>query len=377
MVVRRASSMSKHASEGLWIAALAAVLLLVGFKRERFARAAYARKARNGGLAPQDGYEADRDGYEVDRGRLAERPSEIPARGWKDILLRVYQNIGNDHVVALAAGVTFYSILALFPAIAALVALYGFFADPNTISAHLDGLSGILPEGALHIIGDEMKRIAAQGNNTLGVTFIVGLATALWSANAGIKSLFEALNLVNKEPEKRGFIKLNAVSLAFTLAAIVFVLLALGALVVLPIVLNYLGIAAAAELAMKILRWPALLILVMFGLALVYRYGPSRARPKWRWLTWGSAFAAIGWLAVSILFSWYAANFGSYNKTYGSLGAVIGFMIWIWLSIIVVLLGAELNAEIEHQSARDTTTGTPKPMGYRGAEMADTVGATT
>jgi membrane protein len=371
MVVRRASSMSKLASEGLWVAALAAVLLLVGFKRERFAGAAYARKARSGDLpGPQDGYEAD-------RGRLAERPSEIPARGWKDILLRVYQNIGNDHVVALAAGVTFYSILALFPAIAALVALYGLFADPNTISAHLDSLSGILPEGALHVVGDEMKRIAAQGNNTLGVTFIVGLATALWSANAGIKSLFEALNLVNKEPEKRGFIKLNAVSLAFTLAAIVFVLLALGALVVLPIVLNYLGIAAAAELAMKILRWPALLILVMFGLALVYRYGPSRARPKWRWLTWGSAFAAIGWLAVSILFSWYAANFGSYNKTYGSLGAVIGFMIWIWLSIIVVLLGAELNAEIEHQSARDTTTGTPKPIGYRGAEMADTVGATT
>jgi membrane protein len=177
-----------------------------------------------------------------------------------------------------------------------------------------------------------MNRIASQPGNTLGVTFIIGLATALWSANAGVKSIFDTLNIVNKEPEKRGLIELNAISLAFTLAAIVLVLLALGAMVVLPIMLDYLGIATAAELATKMLRWPALFIVVMFGLALLYRYGPSRAKPKWRWITRGSAFAALGWLAVSILFSWYAANFGSYNKTYGSVGAVIGFMIWIWLS---------------------------------------------
>jgi membrane protein len=366
--VRSASGISNHSAEALWVTALTAGLLFVGFKPQRFSEASYARASRTGHRrVPQDGYDSD-------RGRLAEKPSDIPPRGWKDILWRVYQNFGSDRVLALAAGVAFYSILALFPAIASLVALYGLFADPNTIAAHLNSLSGILPEGALHVLGDQMKRIAAQGNNTLGVTFIVGLATALWSANAGIKSLFDALNLVNKEPEKRGFIGLNAISLTFTLAAIVFVLVALGAMVVLPIALNYLGVAAEAELAVKILRWPALLIVVMVGLALVYRYGPSRAKPKWRWITWGSAFAAIGWLAVSILFSWYAANFGSYNKTYGSLGAVIGFMIWIWLSIIVILLGAELNAEMEHQSERDTTTGAPKPMGSRGARMADTVG---
>ena len=318
-----------------------------------------------------------RHGYDSGRGRLAESPSEIPAPGWKDIVWRIYQTIGSDRIVALSAGVTFYSILALFPAVAALVALYGLFADPSTIATHLDQLSGIVPEGALQVLGEEMKRIAAQGNTALGMTFIVGLATALWSANAGIKSLFDALNLVNKEPEKRSFITLNAISLSFTLAVIVFVLLALGAMVVLPIVLNYFGIAAAAELAAKVLRWPALFVIVMFGLGLVYRYGPSRSKPKWRWITWGSAFAASGWLAVSVLFSWYAANFGSYNKTYGSLGAVIGFMIWIWLSIIVILLGAKLNAEMEHQSARDTTTGAAKPMGSRGARMADTVGAPT
>jgi membrane protein len=369
MVARNVSNVSTRSAEALWITALTAVLVFVGFKPKRFSGAAYAHDSRSG-RPPQNASDPG-------RGRLAKKPSDIPAPGWKDIIWRVYQNIGSDRVIALAAGVTFYSILALFPAVAALVALYGLFADPNTIAAHLDGLSGIFPEGGLSVLGEEMKRIAAQGGNTLGMTFIVGLATALWSANAGMKSLIDTLNLVNKEPEERGFIKLNAISLTFTLAAIVFVLLAVGAMVLLPIVLNYLGIAAAAELAAKILRWPAMLIAVMFGLALAYRYGPSRAKPRWRWITWGSAFAAIGWLAVSILFSWYAVNFGSYNKTYGSLGAVIGFMIWIWLSVIVILLGAELNAEMEHQSARDTTTGAAKPMGSRDAKMADTVGART
>jgi membrane protein len=363
--------MSKDSEEALWVTALTAALIFVGFKPHRFAGAVDARASRS------DHPRVPQHGHDPSRGRLAEKPSDIPVLGWKDILWRVYQNIGNDRVVALAAGVTFYSILALFPALAALVAVYGLFADPNAIAAQFDSLSGMLPEGAAHVLGDEMKRIAAQGNNTLGVTFIVGLATALWSANAGIKSVFDALNLVNKEPEERGFTRLNAISLTFTLATIVFVLSALGAMVVLPIVLNYLGIAAVAELATKILRWPALLLVVMIGLAFLYRYGPSRAKPKWRWVTWGSVFAAIAWLAVSMLFSWYAANFGSYNKTYGSLGAVIGFMIWTWLSVIVILLGAELNAEIEHQSARDTTTGAAKPIGSRGARMADTVGAPT
>jgi len=305
---------------------------------------------------------------------LASTPSEIPARGWKDILLRVYENIGKDRVIAIAAGVTFYSILALFPAIAALVALYGLFADPATIAKDVNALSGVLPGGALQVIGDEINRVAAQGNNQLGLTFILGVAVALWSANAGIKSVFDALNLVYNEPEKRGLIKLNVVSLTFTAAAITFVLLALGAMVVLPLVLKYLGIAATTETVVKWLRWPALLMVVAFGLAVLYRFGPSRAKPQWRWVTWGSTFAAVTWLVASLLFTWYAANFGSYNKTYGSLGAIIGLMVWIWISVIVVLLGAELDAEMEHQTIRDTTTGGGKPLGRRGAHMADTVG---
>ena len=299
----------------------------------------------------------------------------MPVRGWKDILLRIWKNIGKDRVVVVAAGVTFYSILALFPAIAALVALYGLFADPAAITSHLDSIAGVVPGGAIEVMRDQITRVASQGRTTLGVTFIVSLLMSLWSANAGIKSLFDALNLVYNESEKRSFVKLNLVSLTFTLLAILFVLLAISAMVVVPIVLNFLGLGGATEMIFKIARWPALLVVVAWALALIYRYGPSREKPRWRWISWGSALAAVCWIGVSILFSWYAENFGSYNKTYGSLGAIIAFMFWIWLSIIVVLIGGEINAETEHQTVRDTTTGRPKPMGARGATMADTVGA--
>jgi membrane protein len=309
------------------------------------------------------------------RGRMARTPSEIPARGWKDILLRVYQNISEHRVVALAAGVTFYTLLAIFPAIGALVAVYGLFADPATLGAKLGTLSGVLPGGTIDVIHDQLTRVASQRGSALGLTFIVGLAISLWSANAAMKSIFDTLNIVYSEREKRSFITLNAISLAFTAAGIAFVLIALGAMVALPPALNHLGLSEVTELIAKVARWPALFVAVSLALALIYRFGPSREKPKWRWITWGSALAALMWLVASILFSWYTQNFGSYNKTYGSLGAVIGFMTWIWLSAIVILIGAELDAEMEHQTMRDTTEGAPKPMGARRAAMADTVGA--
>lgn len=190
-----------------------------------------------------------------------------------------------------------------------------------------------------------------------------------------MKSIFDTLNIVYSEREKRSFITLNAISLAFTTAGIAFVLIALGAMVALPPALNHFGLSEVTELIAKVARWPALFVAVSLALALIYRFGPSREKPKWRWITWGSALAALMWLVASILFSWYTQNFGSYNKTYGSLGAVIGFMTWIWLSAIVILIGAELDAEMEHQTVRDTTEGAPEPMGARRAAMADTVGA--
>ena len=309
-----------------------------------------------------------------DRGRLAETPSEIPARGWKDILLRVYANISEHRILALAAGMTYYSLLAIFPALAALVAIYGLFSDPGSIAKHLDQVSGFVPGGAIDVARDQLTRVASKGHQTLGLTFVIGLVISLWSANAAMKSLFDTLNIVYGEREKRGIVKLNMVSLSFTVAGIAFVLAALGAVVVVPVVLNFIGLSNAADLLIRIARWPPMFIAVGLALALIYRFGPSREAPRWRWITWGSAAATVLWLGASALFSWYAASFGKFNETYGSLGAVIGFMTWLWISAIVILLGAELDAEMEHQTVRDTTTGSEKPMGTRGARMADTVG---
>jgi len=319
---------------------------------------------------------ADRRALDNDgRGRHATAPSKIPARGWKDILLRVYANISKHRILALAAGMTYYSILAIFPAIAALVAVYGLFSDPSTIARHLDQLGGFLPGGAIDVAREQLTRVASKESQALGLTFLVGLGVSLWSSNAAMKSLFDTLNIVHDEEEKRGFLKLNAISLGFTIGGVLFVLAALGSILVVPILLQHVGLSNAGDLLLRLGRWPSMYLILTFALAVIYRYGPSRETPKWRWITWGSAMAALLWLAVSGMFSWYAANFGNFNETYGSLGAVIGFMTWLWISAIVILLGAEIDAEMEHQTARDTTTGAPKPMGVRGARMADTVGA--
>jgi membrane protein len=309
-----------------------------------------------------------------DRGRDAKTPAEIPAKGWKDIVWRVYEGIQNDRVLLVAAGVTFYALLALFPATAALVSLYGLFADPSTIGEHLRLASGFLPEGALEVVGDQVKRIASQ-KGTLGITFVGTLALALWGANAGTKAIFDALNIIYKEREKRSFVRLTLQSLLFTLGTIALMLVALAGIVVVPVVLKRLGIPDESGPALlSLLRWPLLYLLILFALACLYRYGPSRTEPRWRWVTWGSAIAGAIWIAGSLLLSWYVANFGTYNATYGSLGAVIGFMVWMWISTIVVLVGAEINAETEHQTAKDTTKGRSKLMGARGAKMADELG---
>lgn len=307
-----------------------------------------------------------------ERGRTAEKPSDIPSRGWKDILWRVYEGISEDRILANAAAVTFYALLALFPAITALVSIYGLFADPATLQQHLDSVSGLLPGGAVDVIRDQLNRLAAEPRSALGVSFFVGLIISLWSANGGIKALFDALNVVYEERERRSFIQLNALTLAFTVAMIAFVIIALACIVAVPVAMKYLP--GFIGFILNIARWPLMLVLVTLALACIYRYGPSRDQPKWRWITWGSAFAAIAWLGFSAIFSFYAAKFGSFNKTYGSLGAVIGFMTWMWLSIAVILIGGKINAEMEHQTARDTTEGAPEPIGARRAKMADTVG---
>ena len=346
--------------EPLWAIGLTALLVATGLTRR-----------------PVGPFPNRSDDVQLDAGRgcFAEGPSEISARGWKDILWRVYDGISEGRILANAAGVTYYALLALFPAVAALVSIYGLFADPSAIVSHLDAISGFAPGGAIEVLRDQLTRLAAQGSTTLGISFLIGLVVSLWSANSGIKALFDALNVVYEEKEERSFIKLTSVTLCFTVATIVFVLIALACMIALPVALNYLPLPGVTAAILRVAPWPILLAQIALALALIYRYGPSRAEARWQWITPGSACAAIVWLAASALFSWYASNFGNFNKTYGSLGAIIGFMIWMWLSNIVVLVGGKLNAEIEHQTARESTAGPPKPLGRRWAKMADTIGS--
>jgi membrane protein len=312
---------------------------------------------------------------EQGRGRRARGPMQIPWRGWKDICIRAYLEIQNDRLLALAAGVAFYSLVALFPAIAAGVSVYALFSDAATIGKHLSIAADIVPAGALDMLGVEIARIAGKSDGRLTFGFLLGLGIALWSANAGMKAIFDALNIIYDEDEKRGLIRLNLVSLLFTVCAIAGAGLAVALVVVFPLLLAAFGITSADHPIVGYLRWPVMFVLVIFALAVLYRYGPSRRLAKWRWISVGSVSAALVWLAASALFSWYLGNFANYNATYGALGAVVGLMMWMWLSTIVVLVGAELNAEIEHQTARDSTIGPAKPLGVRGAVMADTVGA--
>ena len=317
----------------------------------------------------------ERRAAEGGRGRWARGPLQIPWAGWKDVLVRTYREIQEDRLLALAAGVAFYSLIALFPGIAAGVSSYALFANTATISNHLQVAADIVPANALDIMNTEITRIAAKSDGRLTFGFLLGLAIALWSANAGMKAIFDALNIIYDEDEKRGIVRLNLVSLFFTICAIAGAGLAVAFVVVFPLLLAAFGVTSFDHPIVGYLRWPVLFVLLIVGLSVLYRYGPSRRLAKWRWLSVGSIAAALAWLAVSSLFSWYLGNFANYNATYGALGAVVGMMMWMWLSTIVVLVGAELNSEIEHQTAHDSTVGSDQPLGIRGAVMADTVGA--
>jgi len=298
----------------------------------------------------------------------AERPAEARANperkvSAKTLLLRLYHRISEDRVLAISAGVTFYALLAIFPAIAALVSAYGIFADLKTINADLSSLANILPGGAIEVVGDQIKRIVANGSKTLGFAALAGIAISIWSANAGVKAMFDALNIVLKEQETRSFIRLNAISLAFTAGGLIFVLLAIGFVIGIPAFLQTVGLNVNLGWLLDIGRWPVIWVVLAFGIALLYRFGPSRNDIPWHWISWGSALAAFVWLIASMAFSWYAANFGTYNKTYGSLGAVIGFMTWIWISAIIVLVGEELNETLEELQHPHKRTHKPHPLG--------------
>jgi membrane protein len=311
------------------------------------------------------------EALEPGRGRLAEHPHHIPWKGWRDVLWRTYREISHDRLTAVAGSVTFYTLLAIFPALGVFVSLYGLIADVSQVSDQLVQMAAVFPSAVLSIVGDQMIRLTTQRPESLSVAFVVSLLLSVWSSNAAMKSLFEGLNVAYDENEKRNFFLRSALTYAFTFALILFLTAMTGILVAAPVVLDRLGLWSGWLIPA---RWLLLLGLASAAFSIVYRYGPCRSRARWRWVTWGAAAAAAIWLLGSLVFSWYLNNVAHFDITYGSLGAVIGFMLWIWFSVMVVLVGAELNAEIEHQTALDSTTGAPKPMGARGAAMADTVG---
>ena len=312
---------------------------------------------------------------DISRGRDAETPSAIPAKGWKDVFWRVWKSLTQDHVMLIAGGVTFYLLLALFPALVAFMSIYGIFLDPATAVDHAQSLRGLVPPAAVDMMAEQLARLTTKQSDTLTVGLILSLIIAFWSANGGVKAMIEGLNYAYNEREKRSFVRLNTVAFAFTLGAMALMVLLFVALAVIPAMLAVLNLGPTGDLVIRFLRWPLLVLTLGFSLTVLYRHGPSRRSPEWRWVTWGSAFATISWLLMSIAFTTYLDRVANFNATYGALAAPIGFLFWVWLSIIVIILGAEINGEMEHQTAVDTTVGPDKPMGKRGAVMADTLGA--
>ncbi|MGE0658186.1 MAG: YihY/virulence factor BrkB family protein [Reyranellaceae bacterium] len=278
---------------------------------------------------------------------------QVRDTGWprlQRVVVDTYKRFARDRIVLVAAGLTFFGLLAIFPAITAMVSIYGLVSDPTAVREHVDLLAGVLPGGAMEILREQLDRLVSQDRAALGFGLALSLAVAFWTANGGMKSLFTALNIVHDEDEGRGLLKLTLVTLGFTVAMVLFFVTVLAVIVALPLGLQWVGLQADSLL---LVRWPLLLAVVVLLLAVVFRYGPDRRNLPWRGVVWGAVVASVLWLALSILFSWYVQNFGSYNKTYGSLGAVIGFMTWMWLSWIVILLGAELNASLEREGHAD------------------------
>ena len=311
------------------------------------------------------------------RGREADHPGEIPPRGWKDILWRAWAEISDQNLFLIAGGVTYAVLLALFPGLAALVSLYGLAFDTAQIERQVAALSGVLPAQTQELLSQELHSLVESSNGALGFAAIVGLLLALWSASRGMSGLITAINIAYEEKERRGFFKLNLIALGLTLGLVLGGVLAIALVAVLPAAVQLLAVGSATKWLLLLVQWPLLIVLVMAGLAVLYRFGPDRDKPQWRWVTPGAIAATVFWIVASIGFTVYVANFNSYDKTYGSLGGVVILLTWLYLSTLMVLLGAVINAQSERQTRKDSTEGVPRAMGRRGAHAADTLGGST
>ncbi len=304
-------------------------------------------------------------------GATADEPKQIPPKGWFQVTKRAWAESKLDQVPLLAAGVAFYSFLSLFPAMIAAVTIYGLVADPRTVARQADALAAALPDDAASIIRTQMEAITSQPQQSLGLGLLFALALALWSASGGVGNMVSAINVAYDEEETRGFVKRKLLSLGFTFGAILFAAVAILLIAVAPPLLDAFFPSGAIYWLLQVVRWVGLVIAVVVALAILYRFAPDRAQPQFSWVSVGAAVATVIWLLASLGFSLYVDNFGSYGKTYGALAGVAVLMLWLWITAFIVLLGAEINAEAEQQTVRDTTTGDPLPRGERGAVKAD------
>jgi membrane protein len=323
--------------------------------------------------APRPLTPAELDASEPGRGRCATSPLAIPPLGWKDILWRTYREVGQNRLTALSGGITFYLLLATFPAIASFVSLYGLFSDIGTVERQLSHLSTLLPSDAVNLITSQMLRLASQRHATLSAAFVISTLLSVWSANAGMKALFDGLNISFNETEKRDYVRRSFVTYTATLLGLLFLAVVAAMLIAAPVFFHGIGLHRFGVWWAPI-RWLTVYLLSITAFCLLYRYGPSRRHAQWRWVVFGGVLAASVWLIVSLGFSWWVNNVAHFGVTYGSLGAMVAYMLWVWMTGMVVLTGAELNSEIEHQTAIDTTIGETRPIGQRGAAVADSVG---
>jgi membrane protein len=306
-------------------------------------------------------------------GIQAEKPTQIPWRGWKQILKRAWAENKADNMPIIGGGVAFFGFLSIFPALIALISIYGLVASPKSVAGQVESLSTQLPHSAADLIGTQLKSIVDNSGSALSIGLIVSIVAALWSASGGVGNLITAVNIAYDEVETRNFLKLKLTSLALTLGAIVFVIVTFGLVAVVPSLIQALPLGVIGTILAQVVRWVVLLAVFTGSLAVLYRVAPDRDAPRFRWVSLGAVIVTVIWALVSVVFAIYVNNFGSYDKTYGAIAGVIVLMLWLYLTCYLVLLGAEINAEAEHQTARDTTEGEPQPMGTRDAEVADTL----
>jgi membrane protein len=337
------------------------------------ARATGATPASERPAPPAVQAEAERSAQEVPGGE-ADKPQDIPKEGWVQIAKRGWNEAKADNVPLMAAGVAFYGFLSIFPALIALVLLYGLVYDPSQVEQQINNLGAALPQSAQELLTNQLRQLASTSSTGLGWGLVSSLALALWSASNGVNNLMKAVNIAYDEEEERGFLKLRGIALLLTLGAIIVVVLALALVAVLPAVLGALQLSTIATVGVQVARWLLLLGIIVVALAVVYRVAPDRDSPKFTWVSVGAGVATVLWLVVSVGFTVYA-NVANYGSAYGSLAGVVVLLMWLWLSAYAILLGAEINAESEQQTIRDTTKGPEEPLGTRGAVKADTAPA--